>query len=188
MRRSLVRLAISTLFTAGGCIAPANGPDPTPVESPAATASRVPSVAPPAAGSAPAPGRDAAPQSAGSAPDAGVLFVIGSDDGIYRYDGVSGRLDPVWRASTFDRASNEGTYVVGRHGGLTLLRWDGTTQDVACGTGYGAASATGGCLSYGTEGVSVRLADERSPRRVLPPDWAAASAVWSPDGSQLLLV
>ena len=186
MRPSLVPLAIWTLFAAAGCVAPANGPGPTPDQSPASSA--IPSVAPPVAVSAPAPGRDAAPQSAGSAPDAGVLFVSGSDDAIYRYDGESGRIDPVWRASTFDRVGVDGAYVVGRHGGTTLLGWDGTTRDASCGTGYGAVSATGGCVSYGTDGVSVRLAGERSPRRVLPADWAAASAVWSPDGSRLLLV
>jgi hypothetical protein len=121
-------------------------------------------------------------------PDAGVLYVIGADDGIYRYDGRSGQLTSVWRASSFDRANAAGVYAAGRHGGLTLLRWDGTTANVACGTGYHGVSASGACVSSGTDGISVQLPGEGTPRLVLPPDWGGASPVWSPEGNRLLLV
>ena len=49
-------------------------------------------------------------------------------------------------------------------------------------------SATGGCVSYGTDGVSVRLAGESTARLVLPADWGAGGAVWSPDGTRLLIL
>jgi len=87
----------------------------------------------------------------------------------------------------FDRAAPEGTYVIGRHGGLTLLRWDGTTADVSCGTGYGGVAANGACVSSGIDGVFVRLPGEPSPRLVLPPDWGAGAVVWNPQGDRLLL-
>ena len=147
-------------------------------------------VAPTAAVASPAPSRSAPPagaQSAGAVPDAGVLYVQDSVDLIYRYDGASGRLDVAWRNSTFDRATGEGTYVVGRHGGLTLLRWDGVTADVSCGTGFGGVAPNGACVSSGTDGVFVRLPGERSPRLVLPADWHAGAVAWSPQGDRLLL-
>ena len=121
-------------------------------------------------------------------PGAGVLFVIGADDGIYRYDGSSGQIALVWRASTFDRVSAAGVYAAGRHGGLTLLRWDGATANVACGQGFDHLSVTGACVSQMADGIFVQLPGEAKPRLVLPADWGGASPVWSPDGERLLLV
>jgi hypothetical protein len=186
--QSTIAAGLAALLVSIACVAPASGPAASPAGPTDAATTPAPTASVPVAPPAPSVAPGAAPVSASVVPDAGVLYVIGADDAIYRYDGESGRIDPVWRASTFDRVGVDGAYVVGRHGGTTLLGWDGTTRDVSCGTGYGAVSATGGCVSYGTDGVSVRLAGEGSPRRVLPADWAAASAVWSPDGSRLLLV
>lgn len=132
--------------------------------------------------------RGVAPTSAGIVPDAGVLYVIGADDGIYRYEGRSGQLTPVWRASSFDRAGPAGVYAAGRHGGLTLLRWEGTTADVSCGIGYGTVSSDGACASEGIDGIFVQLPSETKPRLVLPSDWRGGSPVWSSDGDRLLLV
>ncbi|MEP6893412.1 MAG: hypothetical protein ABI927_06485, partial [Gaiellaceae bacterium] len=139
------------------------------------------------------PARGTAPTSAGSVPDAGVLFVIGADDGVYRYDGSSGQLTPVWRASTFDRASTDGVYAAGRQGGLTLLRWDGSTAGTGCDTDYGHLSASGACVSSrptetGASDISVQLPGESTTRLVLPADWGGGSPVWSPDGQRLLLI
>ena len=169
------------LFLAIACESAANAPKLIPPETPAPPAAAVASLAPPGAGP------QAAPPSAGAVPDAGILYVLDLANGIYRYDGVTGRLDLVWRDSTFDRAAPEGTYVIGRHGGLTLLRWDGTTADVSCGTGYGGVAANGACVSSGIDGVFVRLPGEPSPRLVLPPDWGAGAVAWSPQGDRLLL-
>src|SRR5689334_14657 len=70
------------------------------------------------------------PRSAGAVPDAGIVYVWGADDGIYRYDGATGALARVWGGSILTRESAYGPYVLGRHGGTTLLKWDGTTQQV----------------------------------------------------------
>jgi hypothetical protein len=162
-------------------------PSLNPSPEPAAAVLTQTAAPPPTAQTAP-PAGGTTPASAGSVADAGVLYVIGADDGIYRYDGRSGQLTPVWRASSFDSVGAAGVYAAGRHGGLTLLRWDGTTVDAGCGVGYGTVSSTGSCASYGPDGIAVRLAGEAAPRLVLPPDWHGASAVWSPDGDRLLLV
>jgi hypothetical protein len=148
------------------------------------------SAAPPSAAAQPTPppAGGAAPTSAGSVPDAGVLFVIGADDGIYRYEGSSGRISLVWRASTFDRADTDGVYASGRRGGRTLLRWDGTTASAACSQGYASqVSSRGGCVFSGTDGIFVQLPGEAAPRLVLPADWGGGSPVWSPDGRRLLV-
>ncbi len=121
-------------------------------------------------------------------PDAGLLYVIGADDAIYRYDGRSGQLSPVWRASSFEGASPAGVYAAGRQGGLRLPRWDATTVEVACGSGYVALSVSGACASSGRDGISVQLPGERTPRLLLPADWGGGSPVWSPEGDRLLLV
>lgn len=94
----------------------------------------------------------------------------------------------MWRASSFDRASSAGVYAAGRHGGLTLLGWDGTTANVGCGSGYETLSESGACVSSGIDGVSVQLKGEDRLRLVLPADWGGASPVWSPTGDRLLLV
>ena len=183
--RSTIGFALAALLVAPACVAPASGPDaspatPTDASSIPARTTPVPVPLPP-----PSLAPSVAPDSAGVVPDAGVLYVIGADDAIYRYDGATGRLDPVWRASTFDRLSDEGAYVVGRHGGVWLLRWDGTTKDAGC---LGALSVSGGCLLYETDGVSVRLPGASTARLLLPADWGAGGAVWSPDGTRLLIL
>src|SRR5258708_8027904 len=96
-----------------------------------------PSTGSPAAAS-PSPAespKHATPLSAGAVPEAGVVYLWGADDGIYRYDGATGALAQVWGASPLARESAYGPYVLGRHGGTTLLRWDGTTQQVCSGGG-----------------------------------------------------
>src|SRR5260221_11944357 len=76
-----------------------------------------------------------APMSVGAVPDAGVLYVWGADDGIYRYDGATGALARVWGASTLSRESAYGPYGLGRHGGTTRLNGDGRTKP-AVGAGH----------------------------------------------------
>lgn len=134
------------------------------------------------------PSVDRTPVGAGIVPDAGVLFVQGVDDQIYRYDGATGRIDAVSRAATFDGETTEGVYVVGRHGGAELLGWGGTKSTIECGTGFADVSRGGACASAGQDGVEVKLADDVAPRLVLPADWRGSSAVWSPDGRRLILI
>src|SRR5437773_1914189 len=76
--------------------------------------------------------------SAGAVDEAGIVYVWGADDGIYRYDGGTGKLLRIWGASTLARDSANGPYVLGRHGGITLLRWDGSTES-SCPVGSFAA-------------------------------------------------
>lgn len=151
-----------------------------------------PSAAPSAAASAPptaAVASGAAPVSAGAVAGAGVLFVQGADDSIYRYDSATGVLQRVWRASTFDVEIADGVYAIGRHGGVELLRWDGTTAPVPCGTGYAAdPAANGACASAGVDGVFMKLPTDAQPRQVLPADWGASSVALGPTGDRLLLV
>ncbi len=133
--------------------------------------------------------RGAPPTSAGAVADAGVLYVWGADDSTYRYDGATGKLERMLSASTLLRERSEGAYVVGRQGGVTLLRWDGLTLPIECGPGAVAAlSATGACASTSDGSLYIRLADEKRARLVLPSDWGAHDAAWSPDGQRLVLV
>src|SRR5256885_1727143 len=88
-----------------------------------------------------------APVTAGAVPEAGVVYLWGADDGIYRYDGATGLITRVWGASTLARESAYGPYVLGRHGGTTLLRWDGTTQQV-CGGGNWSVFSTRETCAY----------------------------------------
>lgn len=129
-----------------------------------------------------------APQAAGPVGDAGVMLVRGADDAIYRYDGPRGTLDRVWSASTFEREALEGVYALGRHGGVTLLGWDGATENIPCGSGYASTALIGACASSGIDGVSLRLPAETKARVVLPPDWGAGAVSLSPDARRLLLV
>jgi len=134
------------------------------------------------------PAGGAAPTSAGSVPTAGVLFVIGADDGIYRYDGSSGRISSVWRASTFGRAGRRRRLRVGPPRRSHATAVDGTTASVACSQGYASQmSSRGGCVFSGTDGIFVQLSGEATPRLVLPADWGGGSPVWSPDGRRLLV-
>lgn len=128
-----------------------------------------------------------APSSLGAVPEAGVLYVWGADDGIYRYDGPTGALTLVWRSADLVRASPAGPYVLGRHGGITLLRWDGTTE-VACPTGsYAAVSSRARCAFTDASGA-VHVDQGGGPRPVLPADWGASQYVWSPDGAELVII
>jgi hypothetical protein len=120
--------------------------------------------------------------------DAGILYLLGPDDAVYRYDGVTGDLDVAARGATFDRVVSAGAYVAGRESGLTLLRWDGTTEDVGCGSGRTDRSPSGACVSYGTDGVLIQLPGDSVRRQVLPPDWGAVGALWSPTADRLLLI
>ena len=181
MRREVVSL-IAAVAAIGACQPIGESPGPVAAAPPSATpiASPAPSSTTPAS---PAP----LPQSAGTVPDAGIVYFLGPDV-VYRYDGVTGHLDIAARGATFDRVVSAGAYVAGRESGLTLLRWDGTTEDVGCGSGRPDRSPSGACVSYGTDGVSIQLPGDSVPRQVLPPDWGAVSALWSPTADRLLLI
>jgi hypothetical protein len=116
------------------------------------------------------------------------VYFLEPDDAVYRYEGATGHLDVAVRGATFDRVVSAGPYVAGRQSGLTLLRWDGTTQDATCGTGRVDRSPSGACVSSGADGVFIQLPGESAPRLELPPDWGAGSAQWSPTADRLLLI
>jgi len=127
--------------------------------------------------------------------EAGILYIWGADDGIYRYDGVTGALTRVWGASTLSRESAYGPYVLGRHGGATLLRWDGTTQQVCGGGNWSVVSTRGDCAFTGT-GADVAVytdspeggAGAPLPRMLLPADWGAGQFAWDLSGLELAIV
>ena len=130
-------------------------------------------------------------RSAGAAPDAGVLFINGPDNRIYRYDGPTGTLSAVGAASTFAPERSDGVLLIGTHGSADLLRWDGTLQGSVCGEGTViAVAATGGCAYSGDaadRSVYVRLPGETARRQLLPDDWGAGGLVWDPSGTRLAL-
>jgi hypothetical protein len=132
----------------------------------------------------------AAPVSAGTVPEAGVLYVWGADDGIYRYDGATGALTRVFGMSSLVLDGANGPYVLGRHGGITLLRWDGSTEQQRCGSGsFAAISSRGSCAFTGTGGDGAVYVDHGSgPQLLLPADWSASGFVWSPDGAELAII
>lgn len=151
------------LAAPSGTVAPAVGPSPT--------ASPV----------------GATPVSEGAVPEAGIVYVWGADDGIYRYDGATGALTRVWRAATLARESADGAYVLGRHGGIELLRWDGTTA-LACPSGtFAAISSRGGC-AYSDPSTGVYVDRGGGPRQLLPADWGASQFVWGTDGAELAII
>jgi len=129
------------------------------------------------------------PLSAGAVPDAGVLYVQGGDDQIYRYDGLSGRLDAVSGKSAFVHETPFGAQIVGRHGSADLLRWDGKIESAICGAGTVVAISAGGSCAYcGDDGsLLLRLRGESAPRLALPADWGSGAVDWSPDGRRLAL-
>ena len=129
------------------------------------------------------------PLSAGAVPDAGVLYVQGTDDQIYRYDGLSGRLEAVSGKSVFAHETPFGAQILGRHGSADLLRWDGKIESSICGPGTVVAiAASGSCAYRGGDGsLLVRLRGEPAPRVALPADWRWGSVEWSPDGKRLAL-
>ena len=131
-----------------------------------------------------------APVSAGAVPAAGVLYVWGADDGIYRYDGATGALTRAFGMSSLAREGADGPYVLGRHGGLTLLRWDGSIEQQRCGSGsYAAISSRGECAFTGA-GVdtAVYVDHGNGPQLLLPADWSASGFVWSPNGAELAII
>jgi len=137
----------------------------------------------------------AAPVSAGAVPDAGVVYVWGADDGIYRYDGATGALTRVSGASTLARESAYGPYVLGRHGGTTLLRWDGTTQQVCGGGNWSVVSTRGQCAWSGTAADGAVYTDSPEggqgtalPRMLLPADWGAGTFAWDLSGLELAII
>lgn len=137
-----------------------------------------------------APPSGPAPVSAGAVADAGVLYVWGADDGIYRYDGATGVLTRVWGASTSASETAHGIYVLGRHGGITLLRWDGTTEPTCPRGSFAAISIRGTCAFTGVGGDVAVYVDRGTGgvQMLLPADWGAGSYVWSPDGAELAII
>ena len=168
-------------------------------EAPAATASALPSPTMSAAGGSPV--------SAGAVADAGVLYVWGNDvtlraegtapimrayleHAIYRYDGATGALVRVWGMSTLSSETAYGPYVLGRHGGITLLHWDGTTEAKCPSGSFAAISTRGTCAFTGIGGDSAVYVDRGigGVQMLLPADWGAGSYAWSPDGLELVIV
>ncbi len=92
-------------------------------------------------------------------------------------------------------------YLLGPQGSTSLLRWDGTLEKTydCGGGGFISFNAAGACASFGyhtgpgplpitvfpTPPVAVRLPGDAGPRVVLPADWGAVSAGWSPDSARL---
>jgi hypothetical protein len=185
MRTVAVLVAASVLVAACGSAA---GPQPAVVlAAPSAT------TAPPVVPSPTASPGVAAPVSAGAVPDAGVVYVWGADDGIYRYDGATGALARVWGPSTLARESAYGPYVLGRHGGTTLLRWDGTTQQV-CGGIWSDFSTRQTCAFTGSAGDTAVYTSytgkDGAPvsEMILPADWGAGAFAWDGNGLELAIV
>src|SRR5947209_2372 len=100
----LLAISIVTVVVAGACGSAANtdplatAAAPTPTTTP--TALRSPTTSP----------GSPAPLSAGAVAEAGIVYVWGADDGIYRYDGGTGKLLRIWGASTLARDSANGPY------------------------------------------------------------------------------
>ena len=136
-----------------------------------------------------------APVSAGPVPEAGVVYVWGADDGIYRYDGATGSLSRVWGASILSRESAYGPYVLGRHGGMTLLKWDGATQQVCGGGNWSDFSTRQTCAFSGAGADRAIYTDSPEggngatlPRMLLPADWGAGTFAWDNSGLELAIV
>ena len=161
-------------------------------------ASRVPAEPPgtptPSASAAPSPTapRGSPPVSTGVAPEAGVLFVAGPDDWIYRYDGPTGDLRRVTRHARIGLVTRDGAYAEGLEGGLVLLHWDGTVENVDCGPGrFQTMTVSGACLSYvaqDSRSVWVRLPNETTARLLLPGDWGAGQIALSPEGRRVAVL
>lgn len=187
-----LRIALVVGFSAAACGSTA-GPQTEPASAaPSATASVLPSAIA-YAGAVPSPTASppgAAPVSSGAVADAGVLYVWGADDGIYRYDGATGALARVWGMSTKAGETANGPYVLGRHGGITLLRWDGATEPKCPSGSFAAISIRGTCAFTGEGGDGAVYVDRGvgGVQMLLPADWGAGSYAWSPDGSELVIV
>ncbi len=186
MRSLVLIVVVSLVATACGSVASEQATVELAAPSPMTTPTVVPSPTASAGGTAPI--------SAGAVPEAGVVYVWGADDGIYRYDGASGALLFVWRASSLSRESAYGPFVLGRHGGMTLLKWDGTTQQV-CGGGNWSAFATRETCAYTGVGADTAVytsytSQDGAPvsRMILPADWGAGEFAWDHNGLQLAIV
>lgn len=191
VRRGLALAVVGIVVACGGA---ASRGDEIDVAAPAAvaTVSPTPRASPSAMPTASATN---APRSAGAVPEAGILLVWGADDGIYRYDGATGALARVWAASTLDREMAYGAYVLGRHGGIRLLEWDGTTKDICGGSGWAAVSTRGNCVWHGAGADTAVYTDSTEgaagaplPRMLLPADWGATRFAWDTSGLQLAVV
>ncbi len=183
------------VLTFAACAPSAVAPPPVSTDSPSGSAaSSTPlttasPVTPPSVEPSSTPIDGASPLSAGAVPDAGVLYVEGADDRIWRYDGSTGALEAVWARSTFGPEAEAGVYVIGRHGGSELLGWDGAMTSVGCASGYVLSVLVDGRCAYrGDDGVYVKLPSDAEPRLLLPTDWGAKRLSWSPDGRRLLIV
>ena len=188
MRSLPIALVVGLVATA--CSSAAAPQTESELATPPAATSEAPA---PTATSQPSPTTSAAsgaPVSAGTVADAGVLYVWGADDGIYRYDGATGALIRVWGMSTLSSETAYGPYVLGRHGGITLLQWDGTTQAKCPGGSFAAISTRGTCAFTGSGGDSAVYVDRGlgGVQMLLPADWGAGTYAWSPDGLELVIV
>jgi hypothetical protein len=134
------------------------------------------------------------PLSAGAVSDAGVVYVWGADDGIYRYNGATGALTRVSGASTLARESAYGPLVLGRHGGTTLLKWDGTSQQVCGGGNWSDFSTRETCAYTGSGGDAAVYTSYAGKdgmpvsQMILPADWGAGSFAWDSNGLELAIV
>jgi hypothetical protein len=185
MRR--LPLVVVTGLLAAACGTAVGSQHATVLASPSATAA--PTVVPGEPSPTATP-RGAAPASAGPVREAGVLYVWGADDGIYRYDGTTGALTRTFGMSSLAREGADGPYVLGRHGGMTLLRWDGSIEQQRCGSGsYAAISSRGACAFTGAGSDAAVYVDHgNGPQLLLPADWSASGFVWSPDGAELAII
>jgi hypothetical protein len=189
MRRSSIVLIVGLL--AAACGSPAGAQPAAALAASSATAA--PREAPVAPSPTVTPGGPV-PVSAGAVPEAGVVYVWGADDGIYRYDGATGALARVWGASTLARESAYGPYVLGRHGGMTLLRWDGTTQQVCGGGNWSDLSTRETCAFTGSGGDAAvytsSTGKDGAPvsQQILPADWGAGLFAWDGSGLELAIV
>jgi hypothetical protein len=191
-----LRIALVVAFLAAACGSTAGPPTEPASAAPSATASALPSAIA-YAGALPSPTASpasAAPVSSGAVAGAGVLYVWGADDGIYRYDGATGSLARVWGMSTLAGETANGPYVLGRHGGITLLRWDGATEPKCPSGSFAAISIRGTCAFTGVGGDGAVYVDRGggggggAAQMLLPADWGAGSYAWSPDGTELVIV
>jgi hypothetical protein len=138
------------------------------------------------------PASTSAPIAVGPAQDAGVLLVQGADDIIYRYDGVTGNMQAVWRHASLTRTMADGAYFEGVEGGITLVRWDGRADRTECGPGkWARLSLSGTCASFADgsdHSLWVRDPSTTLPRLVLPASWGVVDAQWTPDSRSLVLL
>lgn len=189
VRGLLIALLAGLVATSCGSVA---GPGPEPISATRSTSSPArfaPAPTLPSAATPTAPPAGARPISAGAVAAAGVLYLWGADDGIYRYDGATGALARVWGASTLASETAYGPYVLGRHGGITLLRWDGTTEPTCPSGSFAAISIRGTCAFIGVGGDSAVYVDRGSgAQTLLPADWGATTFAWSPDGAELAII